>query len=209
MDLFIIPFAGSFSAHIACLEAGVPYTLQYVDRRTKRLDDGRDYLGIAPKGTVPALRLADESVLAESSAVLQYIADAAPESGLAPPAGTRERYALMEWLNFTTTELHKRHVWPLFSTRTPEEMEAWARDNVAAPLEIVSRHLEAREFVLGERFTVADAYLFWCLFVLPHGGVTLERWPVLDAYVSRMRTRSSIRRAFELEAPLYARQQAA
>jgi glutathione S-transferase len=209
MDLYMIPFTCSFAAHIACLEAGVPHTLQYVDRKTKRLDDGRDYLALTSKGAVPALALPDHTVLTESAAVLQYLADTAPDSGLAPRAGTRERYQLIEWLNFITTELHKKHVWMIFSTKTTPEMKSWARESMPLALAIVARHLEGREFVMGDTFTVADAYLYWILFVAPHGGVALDPWPSLVAYVARMREREAVKRAFAIEAPLYAREQKA
>jgi glutathione S-transferase len=209
MHLYIMPFAGSFPAHIACHEAALPHTLQYVDRKTKRLDDGRDYLAISTKGMVPALTLPDNTVLSESAAVLQWIADSTPESGLAPPAGTRQRYELIEWLNFITTELHKKHVWMIFSTRTTPELKDWARASVPRVFDFVERHLDGREFAVGDRFTVADAYLFWTLFVAPHGGVPLEKWPVLEAYVARIRQRPSVQRAFAIEAPLYAREQRA
>lgn len=205
----MIPFTCSFAAHISCIEAGLPHAVQYVDRNTKRLGDGRDYLAITEKGTVPALGLPDGTLLTESAAVLQYIADAAPESKLAPRAGTRERYQLVEWLNFITTELHKKHLWMIFSSKTPEEARTWARESIAAPLDFVARHLATREFLLGEHFTVADAYLFWCLFVAPHGGVSLERWPGLVEYAARIRERPTTKRAFAVEAPLYARQRAA
>lgn len=209
MDLYILPFAGSFSAHVACLEAGVPHTILCVERKTKRLDDGTDYLSINPKGAVPALRFADGAVLTESSAVLQYIADLVPDSGLAPRAGTRERYQLMEWLNFVTSELHKRHMWMIFSPKTTPEMKEWARTSIPPVLDLVARHLEKREYVVGDRFTVADAYLFWVLLVAPHGGVPLDNWPALTAYAARIRERPSVAKAIAIEAPLYAREQKA
>lgn len=205
----MIPFTCSFAAHVACLEASVPHTLRYVDRKTKRLDDGSDYLALTPKAAVPALALSDGTLLTESTAVLQYVADLAPESGLAPRAGTRGRYQLMEWLNFITTELHKKHVWMIFSTKTTPEMKDWARESIPLALSIVARHLDTHEFVLGDQFTVADAYLYWVLFVAPHGGVPLDAWPSLVAYSARIRERPSVARAISLEAPLFARQQAA
>ena len=209
MELFAIPFTCSFATHVACIEAGLPHTLRLVDRHTKRVDDGRDYLSINHKGAVPAVALADGTVLAESVAVLQYIADAAPDSGLAPRAATRERYQLLEWLNFITTELHKKHAWVIFSKRTTPEMKQWARESMPGALAIVARHLEGREFVVGDRFTIADAYRYWLLFVTPHGGVALDAWPSLVAYTARIRERASVAKAIEIEAPLYARAQQA
>lgn len=209
MELFAIPFTCSFAAHVVMLEAGLPHELRHVVRATKRVDDGRDFLTINPKAAVPTLTLADGAVLTESVAVLQYLADAAPEKNLAPRWGTTERYRLVEWLNFVTTELHKKHLWMIFSTQTSDEMKAWARASMPKALEHVAKHLESREFLLGDQFTVADAYLFWALFVAPHGGVSLERWPSLLRYAERIRARPSVKRAFEIESPLYAKERAA
>lgn len=209
MDLYILPFAGSFALHITCIEASVPHVVHYVERTTKTLDDGTSYLAINPRGNVPAMKLADGVVLTESVALLQYIGDMAPHTGLVPAQGTRERYQLVEWLSFIATEIHKKHLWMLFSRHTTPEMKEWARTSIPPLLDLVERHLVAREFVLGDRFTVADAYLFWTLFVAPFGGVPLERWPALTAYAARIRQRESVAKAFAIEAPLYAREQKA
>src|SRR5580765_7782806 len=144
MDLYISPLSGSLSVHIACLEVGLAPRICRVDRKTKTLDDGRDYRTISPLGIVPAISLPDGGVLTESVAILQYIADQVPEKRLAPPAGTLERYRLQEWLNFTTSELHKRHLWPVFSSSVTPEMKLWSRANVGPRLEHVARHLESR-----------------------------------------------------------------
>lgn len=204
MDLFITPMSCSFTVHVASLEADIPVTLHQVDRASKRLPDGSDYRAIVPLGLVPALGLPDGTVLTECAAILQYIADRAPDKKLAPPPGSPERYRLMEALNFITTELHKKHVWPIFSTKPPIEAREWARANVTVPLAHAASKLETRDYLLGDAFTVADIYLFWVLFVLPHGNVSLETWPALTRYASRLRTRPSIRKALEVEGPLYA-----
>ena len=118
MHLYMIPMTCSFAAHVACLEAGLAPNLVRVDRATKRLDDGSDYRALAPQGNVPVLRTEDGWQLGESSAVLQYIADQSPDKQLAPPAGSRPRYELAQWLNFVSTELHKKHLWMMFATTT-------------------------------------------------------------------------------------------
>jgi glutathione S-transferase len=141
--------------------------------------------------------------------VLQYIGELAPDTELVPPAGTREHYELLEWLGFITTELHKKHLWMIFSAKTSAETKEWARASVPAALDHVARHLETRAFLVGDRFTVADAYLYWALFVAPHGGVPLDAWPALTGYAARIRERESVKRAFAIEGPLYARQQQA
>lgn len=202
MDLFMMPMACSLAAHIAAREAGVELTLHRVTRATKRLDDGRDYKTIAPQETVPAIRLLDGTTLTETSAVLQYIADQAPERRLAPPWGTLERYRLAEWLNFTTSELHKKLAYMIFSTKTTDEMKRWTRANAGPTLDHVARHLDGREFLL-DHYTVADCYMFWALFALPYGGVSLEAHPGLRAYVARIQARPAVAAAFAIEAPLY------
>jgi glutathione S-transferase len=209
MDLFISPLSCSFTVHVASLEAEIPVTLHRVDRATKRLPDGSDYRAIVPLGLVPAIGLPDGTVLTECAAVLQYIADRVPDKKLAPPPGSPERYRLMEALNFVTTELHKKHVWPIFSSRPPAEAKEWARDTVNVPLAHAATRLESRDYLVGDTFTVADAYLFWVLFVLPHGNVSLDAWPSLTRYVARLRTRPSIRKALEIEVPLYTAEMAA
>src|SRR5574337_1306348 len=178
MDLYISPLSGSLAVHIAALEAGLQPRIYRVDRKTKQLDDGRDFRAISPLGIVPVISLPDGGVLTESVAILQYIADQVPEKRLAPPAGTLERYRLQERLNFTTSELHKRHIWPVFSGSVTPEMKLWSRANVGPRLEHVARHLESRDYVL-ERFSVADCYLFWTLFVAPHGGISLDAYQPL------------------------------
>jgi glutathione S-transferase len=209
MDLYISPMSCSLAAHIACLESGVTPNLHRVDRKTKTLDDGRDYRAIAPMGNVPVVSLAEGGVLSESAAVLQYIADQAPASQLAPPAGTVLRYRLVEWLNFITTELHKKHIWMVFSSKTTPEIKAWGRANAAASLEHVAAHLSKHDYLVGDQFTVADAYLFWVLLVAPHGGVSLEAYPSLTAYVARIQQRPSVQAALAHDYPLYTREAAA
>jgi glutathione S-transferase len=209
MDLYLLPMSCSFAAHVACLEAGLAPNLLRVDRKTKRLDDGREFAAIAPQGAVPVVSLPDGGVLTESVAVLQYIADQAPDRQLAPAWGTPERYRLIEWLNFTTSELHKKHLWMIFSSKTTDEMKAFARATVTPVLDHVARHLASREYLVGDRFTVADAYMFWALFVAPHGGISLDAHPALRAYVERIRARPTVAAALAYEGPLFARESAA
>jgi glutathione S-transferase len=208
MDLYISPMSCSFAAHVAGLEAGVSLNLHRVDRATKLVDDGTDYRTISSLAIVPVLRV-DGWTLGETSAVLQYIADRAPDRRLAPPWGTPERYELQQWLNFTTSELHKKHLWPIFSSKTSQDHKAWSRANIAPPLEHVARHLATHAFLVGDTFTVADAYMFWALFVLPHGGVSLDGYPALAAYVARIRQRPAVGAALAYEVPLVQRDAAA
>jgi glutathione S-transferase len=209
MDLYISPMSCSLAVHIACLEAGLTPTIHRVDRMSKALEDGRDYRTIAPQGIVPVISLPEGGFLSESVAVLQYIADLVPASQLAPAAGTLERYRLLEWLNFITTELHKKLLWNVFSSKTTPELKAWARANATATLDHAARHLADRDYLVGGRFTVADGYLFWGLLIAPHGGIALDAHPALGAYVTRIRQRPSVQAALAHDYPLYAGETAA
>jgi glutathione S-transferase len=209
MDLYISPLSCSLAAHITFLEAGLPVTLHRVDRKTKQLDDGRDFRTIAPQAVVPVIALPDGGVLTESVAVLQYIADRVPGTNLAPPWGSQERYRLLEWLNFVTTELHKKHLWSIFSSKTTPELKAWSRANAASALDHAARHLAERTYLVGEQYSVADIYMFWALLIFPHGGVPLEAYPALRAYVARIQDRPAVKQALAIEFPMYQREQAA
>jgi glutathione S-transferase len=209
MELFILPMSCSFAAHVACLEAGLTPTLRRVDRETKLLDDGSAYASLAPKTNVPAIRTDDGWVLTESAAVLQYIADLAPDRQLAPAAGSRERYQLAEWLNFISTEVHKKHLWTIFSSKTSPEQKEWARASAGPMLAFIEQHLTGRDYLLGDRFTVPDAYLFWALFIAPFGKLSLDPYPALRAYVGRVRTRPAVAAALAHEVPLFQRESAA
>jgi glutathione S-transferase len=209
MDLYFSPLSGSFTVHVACLEARIAPTLHRVDRKTKLLPDGRAYSAVAPQAIVPAIGLPDGSVLTETTAILQYLADRAPATQLAPAWGTPERYRLIEWLAFVSTELHKKHLWPVFSSKTPDPVKEFGRASAKPALDHVARHLESREVLVGDHFTVADIYLVWALFVAPHGGISLNPHPALKAYVERHRARPSFATAFAVEVPLYTQEAAA
>jgi glutathione S-transferase len=209
MDLYISPMSCSLAVYIACLEAGITPTVHRVDRATKTLEDGRDYRAIAPQGTVPVITLPDGGLLGESVAVLQYIADLAPASQLAPAAGTVERYRLQEWLNVITTELHKKLLWMVFSSKTTPELKGWARANATSTLDHMARRLAASDYLVGNRFTVADAYRFWGLLIAPHGGISVDAHPALGAYVTRIQQRPSVQAALAHDYPLYTTEAAA
>lgn len=198
MKLYFTPGACSLSPHIVALEAGLSIDIEQVDLRQKRTAGGADYKAINPKGYVPALELDDGAVLTEGPAIVQYLADLAPDTRLAPPAGTLERYQLMGWLNFISTELHKGFS-PLFRPDASDEMKAAARANLANRYAFVADQLKGRDYLAGERFSVADAYLFtvtsWAGFV----DVDLSAWPVVQAYQARIGARPAVQAAMRAE----------
>jgi glutathione S-transferase len=203
LDLYFRPFACSLASRIALLEAGVAARYHQVDLTTKRLvgDDG-DFFAVTRKGQVPVLRLDDGSLLTESIAVLQYIADLRPNAGLAPPPGDPERYRLQEWLSFVATELHKGWTHPTFMHDTPDPVKAHARSLLPGKLEFVAAHLAQNAYLLGERFSVADAFLLWALVLTRFAGVDLANWPSLVTYLEALQKRPSVGEALAIERAL-------
>ena len=195
MKLYIWPGACSLASNIALHEAGIPFQISKVDKRTKRAD-GVDFVTINPKGYVPALQLDDGQVLTENVAVLQYIADLNPAAKLAPPAGTMERYRLQEWLSFINSEVHKAFS-PLFSAEATEETKTYARNYLAKRLAYLDGALGDRTYLTGDQFTVADAYLFTVLGWGAHVGVDIG--PRLKSYVERVRARPTVIEAMSAE----------
>jgi glutathione S-transferase len=195
MKLYFSTGACSMASNIALHEAGIQFEVSKVDKRTKRAD-GVEFVTINPKGYVPALRLDDGQVLTENVAVLQYIADLNPAAKLAPAAGTMERYRLQEWLSFINSELHKSFT-PLFSSEATEDMKTYARNYLAKRLAYLESALGDKKYLMGEQFTVADAYLFTVLGWGSHVGVDIG--PTLKSYVDRVRARPHVIEAMTLE----------
>jgi glutathione S-transferase len=193
MKLYYAPGACSLAAHIVLRELGRAFQLVAVSLSRKTTADGRDYLGVNPKGYVPALELDDGAVLTEGPAILQYLADLEPGRALAPPNGTLARYRLQEWLAFINSELHKSFG-PLFDPEAPDAVKERARAMLSRRLGFVASALEG-PYLAGEAFTVADAYLYTVLTWTAHVGPDLAAWPVLAEYLARLAARPSIRDA--------------
>jgi glutathione S-transferase len=198
MKLYYLPGACSMAANIALREASLKFDLVKVDRQTKRAADGLDFNEVNPKGYVPALTLDSGETLTENVAVLQYIADRNPAAKLAPAAGTMERYRLVEWLAFINSELHKSFG-PLFRKDAPDDTKNYARRNIATRAGWLNSNLGARSFLMGEQFTVADAYLFVVLGWGARAGIDLAQWPQLQGLVARVGARPNVIEALKSE----------
>jgi glutathione S-transferase len=198
MKLYFSPGACSLSPRIVMLEAGIPFESQRVDTKTKTLVGGGDYWAITDKGYVPALQLDSGEVITEGPALVQYLADLKPESGLAPAPGTLERVRLQEMLNYITSELHKT-LGALFDPGFDDAAKAHLKEKAGTRFDWLSKKLADREYLMGARFTVADAYLFtvlnWCGWL----GIDLARWPVLAAYQARVAARPKVQEALRAE----------
>jgi glutathione S-transferase len=198
VKLYYIPAACSLASNIALREAGLKFELVRVDKHTKRAADGLDFNEVNPKSYVPALTLDNGEVLTENVTVLQYIADRNPAAKLAPPAGTLERYRLMEWLSFINSELHKSFA-PLFRQDAPEDSKQYARNNLSVRFDYLQRVMGAKPFLMGEQYTVADPYLFTVLSWGGYTNIDLGKWPQLKRYVERIGARPHVIEALKTE----------
>jgi glutathione S-transferase len=200
MKLYYSPGACSLSPHIVLREAELPFDLARALTKTHKLDDGTDYYTINPKGYVPLLELDDGQRLTEGPVIVQYIADKVPAKKLVPAAGTMERYRLQEWLNFVTTEIHKTYS-PLFNPDMPEPAKQIFRLKLDSRYKWVEGQLQGKQFLMGDAFTVADAYLFtvsrWAKFV----GLDITGLPNLTAYLARIDARPAVQAALKAEVP--------
>jgi glutathione S-transferase len=191
MKLYYSPGASSLASHIALREAGLAFDAERVNLKTKKTASDVDFNRINPKGYVPALQFEDGSVLTEGPAILLWIGDQVSEKRLAPAPGTMERYHLIEWLNFIATELHK-NFGALFDAAAPEPAKQPARARLEKRLDYLANALGDAPFVVGEHFTVADAYLFTVLGWGRYVELDLGRWPNLAAYAGRIGMRPKV-----------------
>jgi glutathione S-transferase len=198
MKLYFSPGACSLSPHIILREAGLKFDTEKVSLSDKKTEKGADYTTVNAKGYVPALQLDSGEVLTEGPAIVQYLADQVPEKKLVPAAGSMERYRAVEWLSFISTELHKSFG-PLFKPNVPEETKQAARDLLAKRLGFVAAKLEGSDYLMGNQFTVADAYLFTVLNWAGHVKLDLSPWPVLKAYHQRVAARPAVHAAMVAE----------
>ena len=198
MKLYYSPGACSLSPHIVLRETGLPFDLVMASTKTHKLADGTDYYSINPKGYVPLLELDDGQRLSEGPVIVQYVADQVPGKKLAAAWGSMERYRQMEWLTFIGTEIHKGFS-PLFAPSTPEETKAASRARVLSRLEWVNQQLEGKQYLMGDSFSVPDAYLFavtnWAKFV----NLDISSLSHLGAFMARMAARPAVQEALKAE----------
>jgi glutathione S-transferase len=205
MHLYFSPLACSLATRIALYEAALDTETVFhnVALWTKRYDGDADYWKVNAKGQVPALITREGSLLTENAAVLQYVADLAPAQRLAPGATELARYELQQWLSFIGTELHKQVFAVMFTPNTPAEAKVYAVAKVLpARFDFLETALADKPFLVGDTFTVADAYLvtvlIWCAAI----NVDLARWPAIAGYRKRMAARPHARRAIDEERAL-------
>ncbi len=198
MKLYYAPGVCSLSPHIVLRETGTPFTLVKTDLRTKTTEDASDFRKVNPNGYVPVLELDDGTILTEGPAIVQYIADKANAQELAPPNGSPARYKLQSWLNFVSTELHKSFSW-LFNAKMPEEGKAVVRERLMERLKFLNTHLSGNDYLMGPKFTIADAYAFTVLTWTRSQKIDLGPLPQVRAYMDRVSARPAVQEAMRAE----------
>ena len=198
MKLYFAPGACSMATHIVLRETGHNFDLEKVNLATKETESGEDFTNVNPKGYVPALRLDDGEVLTEAAVTLQYVADQNPESGMAPQAGSMERYRLMELLNFISTEIHKSFG-ALFNPNITPAHKEHQLALIGKRCDVLSQQLEGKQYLTGDAFSVADAYLFTVLGWSNILGVDMTKWPTLTDYMGRIADRPTVKEAMKAE----------
>lgn len=203
MKLYYAAGACSLSPHIVALEAGISVELEKVDTKAKLTASGEDFWQINPKGYVPALQLDNGELLTEGTAIVQYLADLKPESGLAPANGTTARYRLQETLGYINSELHKSYT-PLFKPDTPDAVRDERKDYLRKRYALLDQHLAKHDWLIGEQFTAADAYLFTVTNWAQHVNLDLSDFPAILAFQQRVSSRPKVQSALKAEGLLKA-----
>ncbi len=198
MKLYYSPGACSLAPHIVLNESGLKFDLIPADLKAHKLTDGSDYYGVTSKGQVPLLELDGGERLTEGPVITQYIADQVPAKNLAPAHGTMARYRVQEWLNFVTSELHKG-IGGLFNPAMPEDGKAVLRTRALDKLKWVDQQLEGKQYLMGDAFTIADAYLFTVTNWTRHTGIDISGLKNLGAFQARMAARPAVQTALKAE----------
>lgn len=203
MKLYASPYTCSRAVHIVLEELGLPVELHFL-HILKGEGQSPEFLAINPLGMVPVLELDSGERLLEVQVILQYLADQHPQSGLAPAAGSWERYRLMQWLSFMATELHKSFYCLFFGDRIHPQPEArkalrehWI-ERLRPRWATISAQLGEQPYVLGE-YSLVDAYLFTILGWARAVQLDLSEWPNLAEFSRRMQQRPAVARVVEKE----------
>jgi glutathione S-transferase len=198
MKLYYSPGACSLSPHIVAREAGIPLELVKVDLAAKKIAVDGDYLAFNPKGYVPALQLEDGSLLTEGPAIVQYLGDRKPESGLVPANGTPERYRMQEMLGYINSEIHKTYS-PLFKPQTPEATVEERKAHLKKRYKLIDERLAGRQYLFGDKFSAADAYLFAVTNWAGYVKLDLSEYANLAAFQKRVSARPAVQEAMRAE----------
>ncbi|MEE4149809.1 glutathione S-transferase N-terminal domain-containing protein [Pseudomonas viridiflava] len=191
LKLYYSPNTYSWAAQIILHETGLAFTLLEVDLSHQALPDGTDFYDINPKGYVPILELQGGERISELAVILTYLADEAPLLKLAPPHGTLERIRLLETLNFIATEMHKANSF-LLCPRIDATAVAYYRQWLRGPYEWLDDQLSKNEWLMGNCYTVADAYAFVAVRQAISLSINLDDLLGIQAFRNKMQGRPSV-----------------
>jgi glutathione S-transferase len=197
MKLYYTPGACSLAVHITLCESGLPFEKESVDLATKKTASGADFTTINAKGYIPALQLDSGELLTEGPAINQYLADLVPEKKLAPANGSLDRVRLQSWLTYIGTELHKSFT-PLFHPSS-DDVKAQAKENIAKRLGYVNQQLAGKQYLVGEQFSIADAYLFTVVGWMGFLAMPTDAYPNVQALVAKVGARPAVQAAMKAE----------
>jgi glutathione S-transferase len=198
MKLYFSPGACSLSPHIVLRETGADFELEQVNNQEKKTKTGKDYWTVNPKGQVPCLELDNGERLTEGPVIVQYVSDQKAVADLAGAARTMERYRIQEWLNFITSELHKSFG-PMFRPTTPDAYKDISRENLGKRFDCLDRQLAGKQYLMGDKFSVADAYMFTVLRWSPRVNIDTSNWPNIKTYMDRIAARPKVQEALKAE----------
>ncbi|KTD09267.1 glutathione S-transferase [Legionella gratiana] len=191
MKLYYTRSACSLAVRIVLNELGHVFQEEEVDLRAKKTKTEENYLKINPKGAVPALRLDNGDVLTENQIILQYLADITPGQKLLAPVGDLMRYHTLEWVNYVATELHKT-VGMFFNPNLQEETKSLFMSLVMTRLDYINKHLEKGPYLMGEHFTLPDAYLFVVLRWAHYFKMDLSTYKHLERFMKVVGERPAV-----------------
>lgn len=198
MKLYYVPGVCARASHIALAESGLKYEIEALDVKTKKTKDGRDFWKLNPKGYVPALELDNKEVLTEGVAIMQWVADQAPDKHLLPKVGTWDRYRGVEWLNYIATEIHKGFS-PLWNKDLPASYREVVVANLSKKFDYLTEQLRGKEWIMGKTFTVCDGYLFTTLSWTKVLNIDMSKWPTLMGYVEKIGSRPAVKAVLQIE----------
>lgn len=199
MKLFFSKGACSLATRIVINEIGIKSEFEAVNLKTKKTATGQDYLTINPKGAVPAIDIGKGEILTENAVIQQYLADTNHATQLLPEVGNINRYHVLEWLNYVSTEIHKGFS-PLFNSNVAQaEKDKIFIPNLLSKFKFVDKQLQSHAYLTGKNFTLPDAYLFVMIAWAGNFKFNLSEWPNVSRYFGELLQRPAIKKSLQEE----------
>ena len=199
LKLFYSPNSCALASHIALAEAGAPYETVRLDF-TKNEQRQPEYLAVNPKGRVPAL-ITERGILTESPAILVFIAQSFPQAGLAPLDDPFAFAELQAFNSYLCSTVHVAHAHRMRGSRwadDPAALEAMKRkvpQTVGDCFRLIEQKMFKGPWVFGERYSIADPYLFTISTWLEGDSVDIATLPKIREHRNRVAARPAVRRA--------------